>query len=162
MDAHPKNEPHDRSPSRVFAGLAPVSSTYATMPIIAGFTWAEIAGNVDPGEWYLVAFRSVLRETADDVRLDEQDDLALAEARLAPGFVHYFQGAANEQRECLSFCIWQSRDQAQAAARLPAHEEAIGLADEMYESYVLEYHTLKKRPGSAGFEFDSLGSRSVR
>lgn len=153
----------DGSQRSAFAGLAPVSPSYATMPIIDGFNWSECLEGIDAGEWYLVAFRSVLlREAVDDVRLWEQDDLALAEASRAPGFVHYFQGSVDERRGCLSFCIWQSRDQAQAAAQLPAHEEAIGLADEMYESYLLEYHTLRKRPGSAAFELESLGSRRVR
>ena len=52
----------------------------------------------------------------------------------APGFVHYFKGPMGPDGSCLSFCLWQSRADARSAAGRPAHVEAVGLLDEMYES----------------------------
>jgi hypothetical protein len=145
-----------------FGRLEPVSPTYATVPIDEGFNWAEVAPEVEPGSWYLVAFRSTRKPSADEDKLIAHDDRALHEAKRSRGFVHYFSGAINERRECLSFCLWESRERAEAAARLPAHAEAIRLADEMYDSYVLEYHALTKRPGSDSLELVPLGSRDAR
>lgn len=150
------------SKHRAFQGLAPVSPAYVTMPIMEAFNWSECARAVGPGEWYLVAFRSARTESAADSLLTELDDRAHAEAMRSPGFIHYFPGTMNRSRECLSFCLWDSRDHAQAAAARPAHQAAVVHADEMYDSYTLEYHLLRKRPSSAEFELEPLGSRRVR
>lgn len=140
-----------------FARLAPASPTYATQAVEEAFNWAECARDADAGEWYVVAFRSVRRETADDDRLEEYDRRALREARRYPGFVQYFKGHPTARRECLSFCIWETRDQARAAARGRAHGEAVGLVREMYEVYTLEFWRLIKRDRLTAFEFEPLG-----
>ncbi len=149
------------SERRAFESLAPASAMYATMSIEEAFNWPGCARAVQAGEWYLVAFRSVRSESADDSLLTELDDRAHAEAMRSPGFIHYFRGSMGRSRECLSFCLWDTRDQAQAAAAGPAHQVAVGRADEMYDSYVLEYLTIRKRPGSFEFEFEPLGARRV-
>src|SRR6266542_2215122 len=101
------------------------------------------------GEWYLVAFRSVLRESADRGRLRKYDDRAHDEARSARGFVHYLKGPANDRGECLSFCLWTSRAHARAAAGRPAHREAVTVAHDTYALYTLEFLRLIKRAGGA-------------
>lgn len=141
-----------RSP---FASLAPAAAGYATLPIAEAFTWDRSAKDLEPGEWYLVAFRSVLRDTADEALLWEHDRRAHQEARLQPGFVHYFHGEPNELHQCLSFCLWDSRGHAREAAKGAAHLEAVGLVAEMYDSYVLEFHRVRKHTGSCGLEFES-------
>ena len=80
-----------RSPSP-FDRLAPVSDRYATLPVSDAFTWDACAPDVEPGEWYMVAFRSVRRPDVDEARLTAHDDWAHAEAMGASGFVHYFRG----------------------------------------------------------------------
>ena len=45
---------------------------------------------------------------------------------------------------CLSFCLWNSREEARAAARRPAHVRAVGLLDEMYAQYRLEFHAVRR------------------
>lgn len=127
--------------------LVPMSERYATLPIEAAFNWQEATTGLGDGEWYLVAFRSIRRSDADEARLTAFDDLAHAEAAASPGFVHYFKGPAAADRSCLSFCLWQSRTDARAAAGKPAHVRAVSLIAEMYESYTLEFHSLRRTDG---------------
>ena len=124
------------------------------MPIAEGFTWQGCVADLEPGEWYLVTFRSILRDSADHALLWDYDRRAHREARRQPGFVHYFHGEPNELRECLSFCLWESRSHAREAAKGAAHLKAIGLVEEMYESYMLEFHRVRKRPGATELEFE--------
>ena len=101
-----------------------------------------------------MVFRSVRRADVDEPRLTAYDDRAHAEAAAAPGFVHYFKGPLTERRECLSFCLWNSRQEARAASGLPAHREAVTLIREAYERYTLEFFRVTKRGGAAAFEIE--------
>ena len=123
----------------VLHDLAPVSEGYASLPVADAFDWSVADGRLGTGEWYLVAFRSIRRNGADEDRLARYDESAHQEAAGAPGFVHYFKGPAGPDGACLSFCLWESRADARAAASLPSHREAVGLLAEMYASYRLEF-----------------------
>lgn len=128
--------------------LHPVRPDYMNRPIREGFNWSSCLRGVPFGELYLVVFRSVRLETADPELLRRYDDLAFAEAWETGGLIHYFKGELNECRECLSFCLWESREQAVAAARSAKHEQAAGITARMYESYVLErYEVLEWADG---------------
>jgi hypothetical protein len=127
--------------------LAPVSTTYATMPVADAFNWGSASADLGDGEWYLVAFRSIRRAGADEERLTLFDELAHQEAAGSPGFVHYFKGPAAADGSCLSFCLWQTRADARAAAGRPDHVRAVSLIDEMYESYTLEFHRVTRDAG---------------
>jgi hypothetical protein len=127
--------------------LAPVSTTYATLPIADAFNWDSASADLGDGEWYLVAFRSIRRAGADEERLTLFDELAHQEAAGSPGFVHYFKGPAAADGSCLSFCLWQTRADARAAAGRPDHVRAVSLIDEMYESYTLEFHRVTRDAG---------------
>jgi hypothetical protein len=132
-----------------FAALAPVSDIYAHLPVGDAFDWSDVANELGPGEWYLVAFRSVRRIGADEDLLAEIDERAHLEAADAPGFVHYFKGPTASDRTCLSFCLWTSRAEARAAAGRPEHVMAVAILDEMYERYTLEFVRVTGRPGSS-------------
>jgi hypothetical protein len=134
--------------------LRPVSPAYAAMPVADAFTWQDVAGAIEPGEWYMVAFRSVRREGADEAVLNLYDDWAEQEASLAPGFVHYFKGPLGIDRSCLSFCLWTSRTEARAAAAMPKHRNAVTLTGVAYETYRLEFHRVTKRDGTPSLEFE--------
>ena len=69
----------------VFAELAPVSDNYAVLPVGEAFNWAPVANAIEPGEWYMVAFRSIVRSDADQERLHQYDDWAHEEASGADG-----------------------------------------------------------------------------
>jgi hypothetical protein len=142
-----------------FKDLAPVTARYATVPILEGFNWADCAARVAEGEWYLVVFRSVRREAIDDLTLEMHDYGAYIEAqRRAVGLVFYFRGTPNEQRDCLSFCIWSSRQEAARAAKLPLHQVAMTMVDEKYEWYSLERYVLRKVRGRDGIEVEPIGA----
>jgi hypothetical protein len=140
-----------------FDRLLPVSDDYATLPVSQAFNWDGCASEAEAlaGEWYLVAFRSVQRSEADQERLCRMDDAAHAEAAASAGFVHYFKGPANARRECLSFCLWDSRREAREAAGKPDHVAAISLIAETYERYTLEFLRVTKRAGEARFMFEA-------
>lgn len=137
-----------------FADLAPVADDYATRPVAEAFTWASVAKALEPGEWYMVAFRSILRADADREHLARYDDWAHEEAAGAAGFVHYHKGPLAADRSCLSFCIWNSRAEARAAAKRPAHRDAVSLIADTYEAYALEFLRVRKRDVAAGLEFE--------
>jgi hypothetical protein len=141
------------------SGLAPTLDGYASLPVQQALTWAECADAIPPGEWYLVAFRSVQRHGADADRLRLFDDLAHAEAEHAPGFVHYFKGPLAADGSCLSFCLWTSRAEARTAAAQPAHREAVSIIAEMYEHYSLEFFQMRKRDATAALEFEPHDGR---
>jgi hypothetical protein len=130
-------------------GLAPVSDAYAKLPVADAFNWADGATELGAGEWYLVAFRSVRAENADEARLDAYDEAAHQEAAASPGFVHYLKGPRSADGTCMSFCLWQSRAEARAAAGKPLHVRAVSLLDEMYESYALEFVRVRREAGGA-------------
>ncbi|HLJ66973.1 MAG TPA: hypothetical protein VKX16_06400 [Chloroflexota bacterium] len=136
-----------------FQDLAPSSDQYATLPILEGFNWSECATRLGAGEWYMVVFRSLRREAVDDLTLEMHDYGAYIEAhRRAAGLVFYFRGTPNERRECLSFCIWEGREEAARAARLPLHRVAMSLVEEKYEWYTLERYWLRKQHGRRDVE----------
>jgi hypothetical protein len=138
----------------IFDALVPLDETYASRPIADAFDWSLVAQELPAGsEWYLVAFRSVRRADADEERLTLFDERAHAEAATAPGFVHYFRGPTAPDRSCLSFCLWDSRQSARSASRLPAHCEAVTLISEMYATHTLEFLRVS-RAGAAGLRFE--------
>ena len=136
------------------ADLAPVGAHYATLPVEDAFDWSTVAKGLEPGEWYMVAFRSIVRPDADHERLTRYDDFAHEEAAGAEGFVHYHKGPLAADRSCLSFCLWNSRAEARGAARRPAHQDAVTLIAETYEAYALEFLTVRKRDAEASLEFE--------
>lgn len=142
-----------------FGRLAPVSDRYALLPVAEAFSWDDCVPDVAPGEWYMVAFRSIRRIDADEARLTANDDWAHTEAMQAPGYVHYFKGPANDRGECLSFCLWTSRLEARAAAGRPAHAQAAALTFEAYAQYSLEFHRVRRlEVGGFTFEPYDLGA----
>lgn len=124
--------------------LAPVSPSYATLPVARAFDWDRASAELGVGEWYLVAFRSIRRDDADEERLTALDSAAHQEAAGAPGFVHYFKGPKADDGSCLSFCLWDSRADARTASGLPAHREAVTVLDQMYASYTLEFQRVSR------------------
>jgi hypothetical protein len=124
--------------------LSPIHPDHATLPIQEGFNWSSCLAEVPFSRLYLVVFRSVRRTMADLELLKEHDAKAYAEALEAGGLLRYFRGSMNERRECLSFCLWESREQARRAAGGASHRRATEITAAMYESYALERYDLIK------------------
>ena len=130
--------------------LSPIHSDYATLPIHEGFNWSTCLSDARFDRLYLVVFRSVLRASADLELLWEHDRREHVEALEAGGLLYYFKGVMNERRECLSLCLWESREQARRAAGGSLHRAATGIVAETYESYSLERYELMKAGETKG------------
>ena len=131
--------------------ISPKHPDYATRPIQTGFDWSPLYG-CSFDQLYLVVFRSVRRPDADLVLLREHDDRAYEEAVRSGGLLRYFKGHANEQGECLSFCLWETSERAGEAASAASHKSAAKITARMYLSYVLDRYWLKKAGRELAFE----------
>ncbi|CAG8520406.1 14948_t:CDS:2, partial [Dentiscutata heterogama] len=78
------------------------------------FNWDKIATGIKnvEGEWYLVAFRSIGSKDANNEKLIEAEAKAYNEAKNHGGLLKHWSGKFNQNRECLSICIWRSIDEA--------------------------------------------------
>jgi hypothetical protein len=123
--------------------ISPRHPDYATLSIEDGFDWSSLSCCLFD-RLYLVGFRSVWQPVADLDLLRERDDRAFEEALESGGLLRYFKGHANERRECLSFCLWETREQAKQAADAASHRSAAGVSAQMYLSYLLERYWVKK------------------
>jgi hypothetical protein len=133
--------------------ICPIYPDYATRPIQDGFSWSSSLADCAFERLYLVVFRSVRRPSADLDLLREHDDRAYEDALESGGLLRYFKGEANERGECLSFCLWETREQAIRAAGAAAHQSAAEISVRMYESYVLDRYWLKKVVSARGERF---------
>jgi hypothetical protein len=135
---------------RACLGISPVCPDYTARPIRDGFSWSSSLAGCAFDRLYLVVFRSVRRADADLELLLEHDERAHEMARRSGGLLRYFKGEANERGECVSFCLWETREQAVGAAGAASHRSAAAISALMYESYVLERYWLKKPATAMG------------
>jgi hypothetical protein len=140
--------------------ISPTNPDYANLPIEEGFDWSSRLAGARFDRLYLVVFRSVRRLDADLKLLKEHDDRAYEAALEAGGLLRYFKGEMNERRECLSFCLWESREKALEAAGGASHQRAAQVTALMYESYTLERYELAK--GARGLDFRRLEGTPAR
>src|SRR5215203_7350756 len=131
--------------------ISPRHPDYATLPIEDGFEWSSLSYCLFE-RLYLVVFRSLRRPEADLDLLQEHDDRAYEEALESGGLLRYFKGNANERGECLSFCLWETREQARQAADAASHRSAAGVSAQMYLSYLLERFWIQKSREKLVFE----------
>lgn len=127
--------------------LSPVRTDYMLQPVREGFNWDEAFEGVEPGEWYLVAFRSRHSAAADEALLTEYDDRAREAAAHMPGFLLYFIGTPTVEGHCLSFCLWRTAQDARNSAKHSAHQAAQSLTHAMFDYYTLERHRVIKEAG---------------
>jgi len=131
--------------------ISPRHPDYATLPIEDGFEWSSLSYCLFE-RLYLVVFRSLRRPEADLDLLQEHDDRAYEEALESGGLLRYFKGNANERGECLSFCLWETAEQARKAASAASHRSATGITAQTYLTYVLERYWLEKEAEQLIFE----------
>jgi hypothetical protein len=130
--------------------------------LLHAFNWSHCLATVSEGVWYVVAFRSIRNERADPARLKLLDDRAYDEAMQSSGLLAYFRGDLTERRECLSVCVWESREAAAEATRLEAHSAAADITDEMYDLFELERWQIIKHAGGGRMELRSVTGESSR
>jgi hypothetical protein len=139
--------------------ISPMYPDYATRSIQDGFSWSSSLADCTFERLYLVVFLSVRRPSANLDLLREHDDRAYQKALESGGLLRYFKGEANERGECLSFCLWETREQAIVAAGAASHRSAAAISALMYESYVLERYWVKKVVSARGEKliFEPIG-----
>jgi len=131
--------------------ISPRHEDYAILPIEDAFDWSSLSFS-DFEQLYLVVFRSLRRPEVDLDLLLEHDDCAYEEALASGGLLRYFKGQANERGDCLSFCLWETGEQARKAAASASHRTAASITPQTYLSYTLERYWLKKNEGELVFE----------
>ena len=131
--------------------ISPRHEDNAMLPIEDAFDWSSLSF-CDFEQLYLVVFRSLRLPEADLDLLREHDDRAYEEALASGGLLRYFKGQANERGDCLSFCLWETGEQARKAAASASHGSAASITAQTYLSYVLERYWLKKVEERVVFE----------
>jgi heme-degrading monooxygenase HmoA len=129
-----------------------LTTHYMVLPVQTSFNWDEMLAYVDEGQWYLVAFRSKHAANADEDELEKLDRAARESAMTMPGFLYYFMGVPLATGECLSFCLWNSKEEAAYASAQPEHREAVKKGLHMFEYYTLEQYHIHKVNGEISFE----------
>ncbi len=139
-----------------------LTTHYMVLPVETSFNWDEMLSYVDDGQWYLVAFRSRHAADADEDTLEALDRAARESAMTMPGFLYYFMGIPLAMGECLSFCLWNSKEEAAYASAQPEHREAVKRGLHFFEYYTLEQYHITKRDGEISFErVQGHGSRGA-
>ncbi|KAA8652128.1 uncharacterized protein ATNIH1004_001032 [Aspergillus tanneri] len=143
-------------PSQLFAKaltiLKPVRDDYATAPYTESLNWQDVfdflrdLSHAEGYQWtaqhfYVVVFRSRLREDVDMSRLHDLDAFSHQEATASGGLLKYWFGTKNANRENLATCLWRSRGDARLGGTGPWHKRARGAARDLYEQ--ISFTTLK-------------------
>ncbi|KAH9827870.1 UPF0643 protein [Teratosphaeria destructans] len=124
--------------------LAPIRADYATAPYLDSFNWNEVFRNLrnlitEAGldwrdqEFYVVIFRSTLKEGADRDWLGKLDAESHREACQSGGLLKYWFGECDSSRRNLATCVWRDREDARAGGQGPWHARARSSAGELYE-----------------------------
>src|SRR4029450_1736793 len=124
--------------------ICPIYPDYATRPVQDGFSWSSSLSGCAFERLFLVVFRSVRRPSAELDLLREHDERAYEEALQSGGLLRYFKGEANERGECLSFCLWETREQAIEAACAASDRAAAAISGLMYRSRGLARDRVRK------------------
>jgi hypothetical protein len=105
---------------------------------------------------YVVAFRSARNLEAPQAMVDrllELDYEAFEEAKSTSGFHTYWHDdELSIEGHGLSFCLWDSKEDAKHAAQQPKHHAAVlyarGEGRDVYRSYDIETHNIFRFAGS--------------
>ncbi|KXS19480.1 hypothetical protein M427DRAFT_28932 [Gonapodya prolifera JEL478] len=135
-------------PLRLFAfaltHLQPTRPDYATAPYLESFNWptvfrslraicARVGFRWERREFYLVVFRSQLKQDCDSDVLGNLDQRSHEEACASGGLLKYWFGSTNAEMRNLATCIWRNRQDAAAGGRGPWHAKARAFARQAYE-----------------------------
>ncbi|KAI4950608.1 hypothetical protein J4E91_004493 [Alternaria rosae] len=163
------SSPHLTTPSRLLAlaltVLKPATSTYATSSYSQvlnfdsvltalrdltrreSFTWKETS-------FYVVVFRSQLKEGIDEEYLYRLDEESHWEACESGGLLKYWFGKADGERRNLATCFWHSREDAYRGGLGPWHRKARAAGRELYESIVFSTYRFTVMDGAEEYEFE--------
>ncbi|KAF2723574.1 hypothetical protein K431DRAFT_301484 [Polychaeton citri CBS 116435] len=138
--------------AKALTNLQAVRSDYTTAPYDVSFNWDAVvdsyrqsiaAANVQaevPSEqsFFVIVFRSQLKEGADKERLGQHDELAHEEAVVSGGLLKYWFGVAGTDRRNLATCLWRSRNEARSGGTGPGHVAAMQFARRSYDEWFVQ------------------------
>lgn len=159
------------TPSRLFAlaltALQPTHPNYATEPYTSSLNFPNILSllqnlcNLENVTWretsfYVVIFRSQLRQGVDQEWLYKLDFESHREACESGGLLKYWFGKADldGERRNLATCFWRSKEDARLGGLGPWHAKARRAGRELYESIVFTTHRFTVLDGAEGFRFE--------
>ncbi|KAG9191237.1 hypothetical protein G6011_09325 [Alternaria panax] len=163
------SSPHLTTPSRLLAlaltALKPATHTYATAPYEQALNFASTISLLrdvtqrEKHDWketsfYVVVFRSQLKEGIDEEWLYRLDEESHREACESGGLLKYWFGKGDGERRNLATCFWHSREDAYKGGLGPWHRKARAAGRELYESIVFSTHRFTVTDGVEGYSFE--------
>ncbi|MEO6513443.1 MAG: hypothetical protein ABIR37_02010 [Candidatus Saccharimonadales bacterium] len=136
--------------------ITPVHAGFRDLELPEAFSWEAGIDQTAIHGLYVVAFRSLRNLQAPPEMIDqllELDGDATEEAQHMPGFHTYWHDDdLSAEGYGLSFCLWDSREEAKHAAQQPKHRAAVmyarGEGREVYLSYDIETHNIFRFAGA--------------
>lgn len=134
----------------------------ANQPWIA-FNWTSLV-DASPVGLHLVTFSMSLNQDASNEQIEElkrYDAKASLEAEDSTGFLCYYADEISVGRTALSFCIWESAEDAKAASSRPDHLAAVEYArnegQKIYLNYVVRRYLLEQSEERQELQFWQYG-----
>ncbi|KAJ9615149.1 hypothetical protein H2200_001223 [Cladophialophora chaetospira] len=136
------------TPNRLLAlaltELEAATPHYATVRYEDALDWDSLMSNLQSlaaregykwtrNEFYVVEFRSRLKQDIDVDRLFRLDKESHIEATASGGLLKYWYGVPDESRRNLATCLWRSKEDAINGGKGPWHKQARAAIPEMYE-----------------------------
>ncbi|KAF2112899.1 hypothetical protein BDV96DRAFT_497224 [Lophiotrema nucula] len=152
--------------AKALTALKPVRQDYATAPYTEALnfpTVLELARKLSAEEkfqwreqtFYVVIFRSKLKDSIDSDLLYTLDYESHREACESGGLLKYWFGRANSERRNLATCFWRSREDARQGGTGPWHAKARAAGRELYEQIVFSTHRFTILDNAVGFTFEA-------
>ncbi|KAF2489834.1 hypothetical protein BU16DRAFT_553167 [Lophium mytilinum] len=157
------------TPNRLFAlaltGLTPTRPDYATAPYVDSLNWQAVLiqlrdlARAENFEWkeqsfYVVIFRSKLKEVVNRDLLHLLDQTSHVEATASGGLLKYWFGDPNSESRNLATCLWRSKEDARLGGLGPWHKKARSAARDLYDSITFSSHRFTIKDGITGWSFD--------
>eukprot|EP00249_Psilotum_nudum_P004090 c17628_g1_i1 orf=273-749(-) len=111
------------------------------VPIFECFNWMDVFEKqafATDAKFYVVIFRTVRNNNADEALLLKAESTVHQEANNSCGLLLYWRGTPNSRRECFSTSIWES----DMARQISSYIDTAKLTSEMFDSYILEQYWL--------------------
>lgn len=145
--------------------LSPATGNYATQPYSDAFNWNHVMEILRTlvkcsgtrwarREFYVVGFRSRLKEQIDRDLLFKLDEMSHAEAATSGGLLKYWYGKPDAERRNLATCLWRSKEDAMRGGQGPWHKQARAVISKMYEQISVSGLQLVVEDDVSGWRFE--------
>jgi hypothetical protein len=132
--------------SKLRPGARPTDPLDVAVDLYSLYPELSARYGVPYGKKPTTVFRSFQLPEIDELLIGGTDYNAQLGAAWSPGFNYYFKGDPLD-RISMSFCAWESVQEAMQASKHPAHLLAMQLAPMFYESAFVEHLVIDYQPG---------------